>query len=350
MSELFEEKLSESSEPSADIQAEEDFAPAEQPAEEAPEVEKSPAEETPAEELVPDEPKTEEPPVEETPAEESPAEETPAEDPKYRDPSLADYLEMTIQSCVLPLEMRFSQINGTYRRYPRAYRSYTFINSVIEGVIPPEKYSFAADQTERGARLTKWNIKEAAAAIDAFERAGRHIEFVTARVSPQIVKEVDFFKFIKDILDECDLIDNSKLCLEFPKTALYENREELRTAVLSLKLLKVRSALSNFGDRDSAVTPLFEIPFDFVILAPWLIENVNDKNKELPFENLLGFIHGLGTGVIVDGVKSDDQLTILSRYDTFGYIPSPAYEGEVVHGRLRMPLDEAKLQEEEAEY
>ena len=317
MSELFEEKLSESSEPSADIQAEEQIEAAPAPVEQSPEL---------------------------------PAEEIPADgEKKYRDASLTDYLEMTIQSCVLPLEMRFSQINGTYRRYPRAYRSYTFINSVIEGVIPPEKYSFAADQTERGIRLTKWNIKEAAAAVKAFEKAGRHIEFVTARISPQIIKEVDFFSYIKGILDECELTDYSKICLEFPKTALFENREELRTAVLSLKLLKVRSALSNFGDRDSAVTPLFEIPFDYVILAPWLIENVNDRTKEIPFESLVNFIHGLGTGIIVDGVKNDDQLTILSRYDCFGYIPSPAYEGEVEHGRLRMPLDEATLQEEEAE-
>ncbi|MBQ7671144.1 MAG: EAL domain-containing protein [Clostridia bacterium] len=332
---LFEEQNSASSVPSEDIQQEEITAAPESVQPEEIPVEKAPAEELPAAEPA---------------AEEVPAEEPTEESPKYRDASLADYLEMTIQSCVLPLEMRFSQINGCYRRYPRAYRSYTFINSVIEGVIPPEKYSFAADQTERGIRLTKWNIKEAATAIDEFMQAGRHIEFVTARVSPQIVREVDFFDYIKTILDECELVDYGKLCLEFPKTVLFEDREAVRTAILSLKLLKVRSAISGFGDRDSAITPLFELPFDYVILAPWLIENVNDRNKELPFENLLGFIHGLGAGVIVDGIKSDDQLTILSRYDTFGYIPSPAYKGEVEHGRLRMPLDEAKLQEEEAEY
>lgn len=342
MSELFEEMNTQSSEPSADIIPETEVGetvPGDAPVVETPEV-------------IPEVPAPESTPVEEAAADEaSPSEETAEEEkPHYRDASLEDYLEMTIQSCVLPLEMRFSQINGTYRRYPRAYRSYTFINSVIEGVIPPEKYSFAADQTERGARLTKWNIKEAAAAVDAFERAGRHIEFVTARVSPQIVKEVDFYSYVKGILDECELIDNSKICLEFPKTALYEDREQLRTALLSLKLLKVRSALSNFGDRDCAVTPLFELPFDYVILAPWLIENVDDKTKEIPFESFISFIHGLGCGLIVDGVRSDEQLTVLTRYDTFGYIPSPAYVGETVHGRLRMPLDEATLQEEEAEF
>lgn len=262
---------------------------------------------------------------------------------------MAQYLEMTIQSCVLPLEMRFSQINNCYRKVPVAYRSFTYINSVVEGVIPPEKYSYAADETERGARLSKWNINEAIKTVREFEEKGRHVDFITARVSPQIVHEVDFYGYLKGILDESGFDQPEKLCLEFPRTALYEDREQLRMALLSMKLLKVKSLLAGCGERDCPLTPLFELPFDFVLLAPWLPAYTEDRNKQQAMEALLTFLRSIKCEVIADGVKNDKQITVLARTDCYGYIPSPAYEGEVEHGRLRMPLDEALMQTEEEE-
>ena len=283
---------------------------------------------------------------------EEPEKETVAEEVSEEEKArsmMAEYLEMTIQSCVLPLEMRFSQINSCYRKTPVAYRSFTYINSVVEGVIPPEKYSYAADETERGERLTKWNIGDAIKAVRAFEEKGRKVEFITARVSPQIVREIDFYGYLKTILDEHGFDEPEKLCLEFPRTVLYEDREKVRMALLSMKLLKVKSMLAGCGERDSAMTPLFELPFDFVILAPWLPAYTEDRNKQQAIEALIAFLRSLKCDVIADGVKNDKQITVLSRADCYGYIPSAAYEGDVEHGRLRMMLDEALLQSDEEE-
>ena len=262
---------------------------------------------------------------------------------------MPDYLEMTIQSCVKPIEMRFSQINSCYKKVPTAYRSFTYINSVVEGIIPPERYSYAADETERGARLSKWTLGEAAEAINKFIEAGRHVEFVTARISPRLVREVDFYGYIKEILDGFGFTAYDKLCLEFPRTVLYEDEEKVRMAVLSMKLLKVKTLLVGVGEKDCPITPLFNIPFDYIMLAPWLMPFTVDRNKHVAAESLLTYLREMGCGIIADGVKSDDQITVLARSDCYGYVPSPAYNGEVEHGRLRMPLDEAILQKEEEE-
>ena len=287
-----------------------------------------------------------EPAEEEAPA----AEETPAEEELQKQaPAGPDFLEMTIQSCVLPLEMRMSQINDVYKKLPVAYRTYTYMNSVIEGVVPPEKYTYAADQTDRGVRLSKWNIGEAVNAYRQFAEAGRRVDFITARVSPQIVREVDFYGYIKEILDQNKFDQPEKICLEFPRTVLYEDPEKVRMALLSMKLLKVRSLLSGCGERDCPVTPLIDLPFDFVLLAPWLVAYAGDRNKTGAFESLIGFIHGTGARVICDGVKTDAQISVLLRSECYGYVPSPAYQGSVEHGRLRMPISEALLQNDEEE-
>lgn len=263
------------------------------------------------------------------------------------EPKKPDYLEMTIQSCVLPLEMRYSQINGCYKKVPRAYRGSTFINSIIEGVIPPERYAYAADETDRGVRLSKWNICEAIKSVKKFEEAGRHVEFVSARVSPRLVNEVDFYGYIKAILEENDFKTPEKLCLEFPRSIFYEDPEKARMGMLSMKLLKVKTLVTGVGETDSPVTPLLNLPFDYVLLAPWLVSLTTDRSKQNAMEAFITFLRGLGCEVIAEGVKNDDQIKALSRSDCYGYIPSVSYKGEVEHGRIRMPLDEALLQEEE---
>lgn len=259
-------------------------------------------------------------------------------------PPKPDYLTLTLESHVLPLEMRFSQINHCYRRTPFAYRSYTYINSVIDGIISPERYSFAADQTDQGIRLSRWNVSEAVAAIKKFSEAGRKVDFVTARVSPKIVDQLDFYAYIKDLADGCGLEDYSKLCLEFPRTVLFEDHEKVRAAVLAMKLLKMRSMMSGCGEKDSALTPLFDIPFDYLILAPALAYKLTDRSKKSAMESLLSFMRLLGCDVICENIVNDDQISVLVRADCVGYIPSPEYQGSTDHGRLRMPLDEAVMQ------
>jgi EAL domain-containing protein (putative c-di-GMP-specific phosphodiesterase class I) len=260
-----------------------------------------------------------------------------------------DYLEMTIQSCVLPLDMRYSQINGCYNKHPKAYRSFTYINSIIEGVIPPERYMYAADETDRGVKLSIWNITQAIKAVQEFEEVGRNVDFVTARVSPQIVREIDFYGFVKNIFEKSGFNQPEKICFEFPRTILFEDKEQTRMALLSMKLLKTKSMMSGCGEKDNPITLLLSLPFDFVILAPWLTTLSDDRNKQSSFEALVTFIHSTGCKIIADGVKNDAQIQVLNRADCYGYIPSSAYKGNVVHGSLRMPIDEAKLQSEEDE-
>ena len=274
-------------------------------------------------------------------------------EPETQAPSGADakaeYLRMTVNSGIRPLEMRFSQINNCYRKLPIAYRSFTYMNSVIEGVVPPEKYSYAADGTDRGVRLSIWNIEEAMRSIEAFILAGRHIEYVTARVSPKLVLEEDFYAFIQKIIEKNGFQFPDLLCLEFPRTVLFEDEEKVRMALLSMKLLKVKTMLAGCGEKDSPITQLVSLPFDYVVLAPWLTKLTDDRSKSQVVASLSGFLRELPAMVVADGVLHDEQISLLSRADCAGYIPSPAFVGQTEHGRLRMPLEEAVAQKEEVE-
>ena len=282
--------------------------------------------------------------AEEQPAE-TPAEET-AEQPQLDTP---DYVRMTLDAGVAPLEVRYAQINSCYRRLPVAYRSFTYVNSVIEGVLSPAKYAYAADETDRGMRLARYNIGQAVAAVAAFEQAGRHVEFVTARCPAAFTLQQDFYAALKELLDEFSCPWPEKICLEFPRTLLFEDVEPVRMALLSAKLLKVKTMMIGAGEKDAPLTPLLDLPLDYVTLAPWLSTLGDHRDKAASVASLVSFLRGLGIGVIADGVYNDAQITAFSRADCFGYMPSSGYTGDVAHGRLRMPLDEAVAQREEEE-
>lgn len=266
------------------------------------------------------------------------------------DQSNAKYVKMSLDSGIAPIEIRYSQINSCYRKLPVAYRSYTYINSVVEGVISPEKYSYAADETDTGIRLAKYNLKAAMKAVEQFIIAGRKIEFVSLRVSPRMVLDPDFYGAIKSEIDKYDFKFPDKLCLEFPRTVLFEDEEKVRMALLGMKLLKVKTMMTGCGEKDSPVTPLIDLPFDYLLLSPHLTALANSRDKSTTVASFIAFLRGLPCNIIADGVYNDEQITALSRADCFGYIPSSGYKGSVEHGRLRMPIDEALTQKEEEEF
>lgn len=262
----------------------------------------------------------------------------------------AKFVKMTLDSGVAPLEIRYSQINSCYRKLPVAYRSYTYINSMLEGVISPEKYSFAADETETGERLARYNIKAAMDAVERFAAEGRKIDFVSVRISPRMALDNNFYETVKSIFDKSGFETPEKICLEFPRTVLYEDEEKVRAAILSMKLLKVKTMMSGCGEKDSPITPLLNLPFDYLILSPFLTALSDSRDKGTEIAALISFLRGLPSGIIADGVYNDDQILALSRTDCFGYIPSSGYKGSVSHGRLRMPIEEAIAQKEEEEF
>lgn len=285
----------------------------------------------------------------ETPQEQEQAEEQTDEE-ETEEQSAARFVKMSLDSGVAPLEIRYSQINSCYRKLPVAYRSYTYINSMLEGVISPEKYSFAADETETGERLARYNIKAAMNAVERFIAEGRKIEFVSVRVSPRMALDNNFYETVKSIFNKSDFKFPEKICLEFPRTVLYEDEEKVRAAILSMKLLKVKTMMSGCGEKDSPITPLINLPFDYLILSPFLTTLSDSRDKGTGIAALISFLRDLPSGIIADGVYNDDQILALSRADCFGYIPSSGYKGSVSHGRLRMPIEEAIAQKEEEEF
>lgn len=270
--------------------------------------------------------------------------EVPTEEPQEEAP---DYVRMTLDSGIAPLELRYCQVNDCYGKLPVAYRTSTVINSVTMGVLTQEKYSFAADSTEQGIRLARWNICEAMKAIKKFEEAGRHIQWLSVRCPAILATEVDMYDWMKKLMEENDFQTPEKLCLEFPQSLLFEQNEKAQISVLNLKLLKVKSIMSGCAANDCPIGNLMDVPVDMVFLDESKTKLTGDRDKGAVISALLQYIRSMDIEIIAEGVIEDDQLPLLHRAECFGYIVSDDYYGYTEYGSKTMTLEEAIAQKEE---
>ena len=259
-----------------------------------------------------------------------------------------DYVKMTLSSGILPLEMRYGGIYGCSDKQPLAYITYTYVNSVMSGVIPPEKYQFASDMSDKGIEIGRWNVIHAIDTIKKLKEAHRKFEFVSARVPAKFLLQNDLHAYMKEIFEHEDFHDGEKLCIEIPRTVLFENEEQVRLGMLNLKLLNIKIMMKGFGEKDTPITMLLNLPFDYVILAPWLTKNLTNKDHFKQVEALLAFTRELGAQCIGQGVDTNDQVSRLSRQEAFGFIPTGNYKGPKMFYKLRMTEKEA-IEEEEGE-
>lgn len=257
-----------------------------------------------------------------------------------------DYVKMMLDSGITPIEMKFSQINSPYSKAPIAYRTETDFNSILSGKITTSKYSYAADDTSIAVNLAKWNVLHAIDAIKKMERAGRNVEFITTRISPRVLVSIDIYEFLKNIFNSCAFRSPEKLVLEFPSSLLFEDKEKVKQGLLTLKLLKVQSAMSGCGSDDCPVTRLFDLPLDFVIVEKTVTDKAASREGDKFFTTFVDNLRSMGFVVLCEGLSNDAQVPVFTRSEVYGYIPSPEYHGQIVHGPLKMNEEDAILQKE----
>ncbi len=251
-----------------------------------------------------------------------------------------DYVRQTLSSGVAPLEMRFAPIFSCNRNRTIAYRSFTYMNSILMGVVSPEKYSFATDSTDRGVRLAEWNVYRAVTSMRKMQDAGRNVSFVTARCPARLALLEDTYAWMQRLIEKFGIDRPEKLCLEFPQSILFEEEEKARLAVLNMKLLNVKTMMSGCGAVDCPVSKLINIPVDYVLVDSSQTVLADSKEKGNVVKAFLGYLNSMGAELIADGVMNDEQVSALNEAECLGYIPSPSYKGTVSVLSLRMSLDD----------
>ena len=234
----------------------------------------------------------------------------------------------TLDSGVLPLILRYDQINSCDTRLPVAYRTQTLVRSTELGYLTPDEYKNACDSSEVGFRLTEWSVVKAMKHITRFVESGRAIEWISVRCPSAMVERVDFYKWMKRLIKENKFRYPTKLCLEFDTSLLNKNTEKARLAVLDMKLLGVKTLLSGCGGADCHTSRIVEIPVDLVMLDKSVTKWTGSRNKPTLVTSIIPYLRSMRTEVYADGVLNDEQILLLNRNECVGYSTDSSYNGK----------------------
>lgn len=258
-----------------------------------------------------------------------------------------EYVRMSVESGVKPLELRYTPINGCYTKMPIAYHTATRINSVTAGVLTPAEYAVAVEATREGIDLACWGIGEAMRHLKVFERAGRHVAYIAVRCPVALAANGQLEETMKRILNENECNHPEQICLEFPASILHHPTEILRTAMLDMKLLKVKTMMTGCGGSDCPTSNLLAVPVDRVMLAPNMTRLAGSRSDPTVFPALMQYLRSMRVEILAEGAENDAQIQILNRADCAGYIAAENYTGSAGRSRHDMTLERAVQQKEE---
>ncbi len=234
----------------------------------------------------------------------------------------------SLDAGVLPLVLRYCQINSCDTRLPVAYRTETVVRSTALGYLTLREYRHACETTDVGFRMAEWNVVEAMRHITRFVESGRDVQWISVRCPSAMVEQVDFYKWMKRLIKEHHFQYPTKLCLEFETSLLNQKTAAARLAVLDMKLLGVKTMLVGCGSADCPMSRLVDIPVDMVMLAPSVTKWTGSRNKPQLVPTLISYLKSMRAEVYVAGVLNDDQILLLNRFECMGYMSASSYEGK----------------------
>lgn len=258
-----------------------------------------------------------------------------------------DYIKMTIDAEIKPLELRYTAINQCFAKTPIAYRTETYINSVMMGCVTATVYKDKIAGTPEEEALFKWSIEEAIRNIREFEAKGRKPKFISVKCPETIIEKGGLYEIVKPIFDKMSFETPEKLCIEYPMSILTDPDDNKKKAVLDMKLLKIRTLIDGCGEDGFMTGNLIYVPADMVILSKKITALINDRDNPMVVSSFIGYINSMRVQFLANGIKNDDQCTAMSRAEAFGYIPGDDYQGIGPKVKYNMSLGEALEQRED---
>lgn len=231
---------------------------------------------------------------------------------------LGDFLDEIRQSGVKPLELCYQNVLSTEFGSVYAYRSILKINNLDMGVLFPSQYLPVAQRTNQCVELAVWNIKTACNDIIKINDSRPDFEFVSVYIPIRMLLKTDIVKTLQDIFLQQNFKQPAKLCLELPSEILYEDRQQVNNMLSNISKLGVRTLLQDFGSEFSPTLRLQNLKVNYVLLHPYIIEQLSSSEDSVGADSTATFVHEQGYKIIADGVKDKEALEIAYRYNCAG--------------------------------
>ena len=181
------------------------------------------------------------------------------------------------------------------------------------GLIYPADFIPTAEETGLIIPLDRWVMAEACRQMRQWQQEIPVVIplNISVNISGKQVAQPDLVETIRHILEETGL-DGNLLKLEITESAIMENDEFTAEVFARLQELGVQIQIDDFGIGYSSLSYLPRFPLNALKIAQSFVRRMEEDSSLYKIvQSIIMLTHGLGMGVIAEGVETKEQLARL---------------------------------------
>jgi diguanylate cyclase (GGDEF)-like protein len=203
------------------------------------------------------------------------------------------------------------------------------------GLMPPMSFVPMAEETGLILPLGRWVLENACRQARAWRDLRPDLPlFMSVNLSARQFAQPELVEQVAETL-AANGLDPASLEIEITESILMDQTEAGVRTLRELRELGVRLVLDDFGTGYSSLSYLKHLPLDTIKIDRMFVAGMNGEVDRSIVEAVIGLAHGLGIGVVAEGIETNDQaeqLRTMSCDLGQGYLfarPLPPAEAEM---------------------
>ena len=192
------------------------------------------------------------------------------------------------------------------------------------GLVPPDQFIVAAEQTGLIAPLTRWVLIDALSHCQGARREGIRLR-VSVNLSARSLHDPHLPKMIADALAATGA-EPGQLMLEVTESAIVLDPKRAEQTLVALSSMGIGLSIDDFGTGYTSLSSIKRLPINEIKIDKSFVTNMlTDKKDEMIVRSVIDLGHNFGLTVVAEGVETKevlDALTALGCDEAQGYFIS----------------------------
>ncbi|NML72559.1 EAL domain-containing protein [Rhizobium sp. S-51] len=207
-----------------------------------------------------------------------------------------------------------------------------------KGSIPPNIFIQIAEEMGIVSGLTRFMIRQACRDCVTWPDEIA----VSVNLSVQDLRSDDIVQTVLDALADTGL-DPKRLHLEVTESSLIEEMAAVRLILEQLRKHGITIAIDDFGTGFSSLSYLDALPVDQVKIDRSFVRNIGEDARRLKLlRGIVTLSRQLELGIIVEGVETQDQLALITKYNCADLIQGYVFSTPIASSRVADMAERAR--------
>jgi diguanylate cyclase (GGDEF)-like protein len=199
-----------------------------------------------------------------------------------------------------------------------------------KGSVPPTVFVQIAEEMGIVSGITKFMLNQACHDCATWPSSIS----VSVNLSVQDLRSSNVVAVVTDALATSGL-SPSRLHLEVTESCLMDELATVRAILTELRSKGITIAIDDFGTGFSSLSYLDSLPIDVVKIDRSFVRNITEDARRLKLlRGTVNLSRELGLEIVVEGVETQDQLTLINKYQCADYVQGYVFSTPVPTERI----------------